>query len=156
MLKIKSFILPFILIAAACNQSTPASEASKEAQQKTPEAVNQIVSEAYFTGGESGEWSLEVLSSTDGTFPIKLTDDKTGEIFQGNLQKMGLASDGKPNVSSGEVKLAGNLLSTALVESTIISMVSDGCADHKGKKHSHTVTVTMANKKWMGCGDYSE
>jgi hypothetical protein len=138
----KKYILPFMVVLAACNSNTEAKKVEVKPEDiQVVEAIDNNP-QLYFTAaGSSPVSSIEVTALSTGQFTVKYTiDGTTAEL---SMTKEPMVKDGKQNVQSGEMKFSGSGASLMLVASE--------CAGG-----THTCTLTIGERAIEACGKFAE
>jgi hypothetical protein len=137
----KKLVVPFLMLIASCNQNNTQIVPQKEQQVQSAPAVDNSPQLFFSTSKSCSESTIEILSNSDGTFTLKET--RAGVSTEMKMQKEALVVDGKPNVSSGEVKLKGS-------ESSCL--IAAGKCD----EGTHRIALNTGDRVVECCGSYAE
>jgi hypothetical protein len=150
-------LLMAFLLSCLDEPTVPSPPAASKATDPSTSSISPVL---YFKawGNEPG-WNLQMIATSDGTFPIVLVLDYGADTLSGVIRKMPIMEptpDGKGRavVGSNEVKYTGLLEIHGTQAPIEMSIVSGICNDDADIQHGTSVTIALPEQQLKGCGDY--
>ncbi len=156
----KYILLSFSVLMFACNDNktnTSGSQSGQEQKQEVKQLPEPLVDngpEAYFTAN-GGDWSADLKSSMNGTFPLVLTQNNGKDTLRSTLNRT-MEGNGKPASGKSSVTFTGVIKSGDKEETVELGISPGACTAKSGEKTNFTCKISVGKKSLSGCGNYTE
>jgi uncharacterized membrane protein len=152
------YIAACTLLLAACNDNkskAPATEQSAPQENKAPAPlpVEENVPQAFFAASGK-DWTLDVKSSMNGTFPMIFVQN--GQDTIKTVLNRSMNGNEKPVPGKSNSSYIGVVEGAERGEVFELNVFPGQCTNADGSKSNFSCKISIGKKNLTGCGNYSE
>ncbi|HEY8404257.1 MAG TPA: hypothetical protein VIK71_06560 [Flavobacteriales bacterium] len=152
------YIAACTLLFSACNDNKSATPSQPNAPQETnvatPLPVEEDIPQAFFSAS-GNDWTLDVKSAMNGTFPMTLIQNNGKDTIKTVLNKS-MTGNEKPAPGKSTTNYIGVVEGADKGEVIELNIFPGQCTAADGTKTNFSCKISIGKKNLIGCGNYSE